>query len=139
MKFTGSILFNCFEGDENRQPMTRAISRFGAFEYAVYLNQLEGGVIAAVHAVQGRNGNSPIIDKNALAMTVVDQVEGLEGIEFVIPHLTWDNVEVNDFAVSIERVNPNGNTFRLAMPLEIAKVRYNVAEKKQAAADGNAL
>ena len=143
MKYTGSMLFNVFAGDENRQPMTRSIVRIGAREYAVYLNVTEGGVIAAVHTVTGRNGNSPIIDKNALSQCVCDSVEGIEAIEFIITELEFDGVKVQDFAITTARTNPNGNEFRLAMPLDIAKVRFSVTEKKAATgtddAEGNVL
>jgi hypothetical protein len=135
MKYTGSILFNVFAGDENRQPMTRAIVRIGSREYALYLNVTDGGTIAAAHAVTGRNGNSPIIDKNALAQCVCDSVEGLEGVEFILPELEFDNIRLVDFAVTAERTNPNDNQYRLAMPLDIAKVRFNVKERKATGTD----
>lgn len=142
MKYTGSMLFNVFAGDESRQPMTRAIVRIGAREYALYLNFTDGGVITAAHQVTGRNGNSPIIDKNALAQCVCDTVEGLTGVEYIIPEMEFDGLRLVDFAVTSERTNPNGNEYRLAMPLDIAKVRFNVAEKKLAATgtdDANSL
>jgi hypothetical protein len=135
-KFTGGMLFNVFRGEENRQPMTRAIARIGAREYAVYLNETEGGVIAAVHTVTGRNGNSPIIDKNALAMAVCDSVEGIDEIEYIVPELEFDGVMIRDYAICAVRTNKNDNEYRQAMPLAIAKVRYGATEKKAPAATG---
>lgn len=126
-KYTGNVLFNVFDGDDKRPAMTRAITEIQGQEYAFYLNEFDGGVIIAVHHVEGRNGQSPIINRNAIAQEVVTEIEGLDGYEYIFD-LEFDDVLMQDFVVSVQRENKNGTPFKLAQPKKIALVRANAKE-----------
>lgn len=135
MKFTGNVLFNVFPGDaeKNINPMTRAITMIGGDEFAIYLNEMEGGVIAAAHRVEGREGVKPIVNRNPIAQCVCDEIEGLEGSEYAFTLALDNGYVLDDFVVSEVRTNKNNNDYRLAQPLAIAKVRAKSVEKKPAA------
>lgn len=134
-KFTGNVLFNVFDGDDDRPAMTRAITEIRGQEYAFYLNEFDGGVILAAHHVEGRDGNKPIINRNPIAQTVVTEVEGLDGYEYIFD-LEVDDVLLEDFVVSVQRENKNGTPFKLAQPKSIALIRANAREAKPTEATG---
>jgi len=133
MKYTGNVLFNVFEGDDNRQPMTRAITTIRGQEYAFYLNEFDGGTIIAAHHVTGREGNKPLIDRNPVAQSVVTEVEGLDGYEFIFDLELDNGMSLEDFVISAQRENKNGTPFKLAQPKDIALIRRNAVEKPAAA------
>lgn len=135
-RYTGNVLFNVFPGDaeKNLNPMTRSIVAIGGVEYAVYLNELDNGVIIAAHHVDGREGNKPLVNRNPIAQCVADEIEGLEGMEYAFTLALDNGYLLDDFVVSAVRTNKNGTDFRLAQPLAIAKVRAKVVEKTAPAA-----
>jgi len=139
MKFTGNLWFNVFEGDENKAKMTRAIAKVGGVEYAFYMNELEGGVVIAAYLVTGRNGNSPIVEKNPVAQTVATEVvmpgqkdePEAEEREYIFDMQLDDTTFISEFIIGAQKDNRNGNPVRLAQPKEIAALRRNVVEKTE--------
>lgn len=133
MNYTGNVLFNVFAGNPDStpplNPMTRSIAIIGKQEYALYLNELDAGVLVAAHHVEGRDGNKPIVNRNPIAQAICDEIEGLDGMSYAFT-LELDNGYVlDDFVVSNVRINKNGTEYRLAQPLAIAKVRAKAIEK----------
>jgi hypothetical protein len=118
-------------GDENRQPDLPSCigSRIRA------LPQRPTAAPSLLARCDRAQRQQPDHRQNALAQCVCDSVEGLEGVEFILPELEFDNIRLVDFAVTAERTNPNDNQYRLAMPLDIAKVRFNVKERKATGTD----
>lgn len=143
MDFSGSMIYNKFSGDENKRESTRAIVTIGKLEYALYLNTGEAGAMTvAVSRVTGRNGKSPIIAKDAIAMSVCSKELEVKKVEFVIKSLQFDDVVIQDYAICFEQVNVNDNTFRYAMPREIAIARFGLltaADKAKAAAEAETV
>lgn len=135
MDFSGTMIFNKFSGDENKRESTRAIVRIGGSEFAIYLNHGEAGTTVAVSAVTGRNGNSPIIAKDSLATGVCRKETAIKKVEWVIKSLQWDNVSITDYAICFEQVNVNDNTFRYAMPREVAEARFGLLTAADKAAE----
>ena len=123
MKYSGNLLFNVFPGNEEQKlnPMTRSIADIGGHKYAIYLNEFDGGVIVAVHSCTIEEGK-PLIDRNPIAQAVADEFTDFSGYDFVFS-IDLPHAQIVNFVVSSVRVNRNGTEYRLAQPLQIAKIR----------------
>lgn len=131
MIYTGNMVFTHFAGkpEQNLAPMTRAIVEFGpTVAYALYLNEMEGGVVIAAHHIVSRENGKIVTNRTAVAQCVADEIEGLTGFEYAFTLQLDNGMLLDDFVVSEVRTNTKGTQFRTAQPLAIARVRSKTTE-----------